>query len=561
VRTAWPFAAALVTAFVAASAASAATTTIGPDGTVLLDGRKVFPIVLAKGPERGATTPTGADALDEVVGAGVNFFKVGPASRPWWPEDKADAVAWNQEAAERGVYTWVNLATLADATPETPVKEARLREVIGLLDDDPALALWKGADEPLWVGMEPEELQYAYCLSTSRGEPGWCLGREPVDKEHLWVTIQAARYAEMLAPYSAVTDIHGVDHYPVTLANPNPDLHEIGIWTDTIRSVTPNRSVWTTLQICASGSGDGEHYVLPSREQERYMIYDAIINGARSLAFYGGNIYRCWDDRDEALGWNWRFWDGVLEGLIREINAVSPLAPALVNAETTQTLTTDDGETQAISRVGATSDELWVIAARHGAGSKRVTISGLPAWATSATVYTESRSVAAAGGSVTDEFARWGVHVYHFRKASSQPPPPAPPPAPAPSPPAPTPAPPPPIPSSEPTSVPAPAPSPVPYVLIPRGVSVSGAARAGRVFAARLRVDTLSGPAERGSVRCAARIGRTSLRAVTRRWRPGLATCAWRLPRASRGKLLRASIRVDSLGQTLTRTLTRRIKR
>ena len=43
------------------------------------------------------------------------------------------------------------------------------------------------------------------------------------------------------------------------------------------------------------------------------MIYDAIINGARSLAFYGGNIYRCWDDRDEGLGWNWTFWDDVLE--------------------------------------------------------------------------------------------------------------------------------------------------------------------------------------------------------------------------------------------------------
>ena len=72
------------------------------------------------------------------------------------------------------------------------------------------------------------------------------------------------------------------------------------------------------------------------------MIYDAIINGARSLAFYGGNIYRCWNDRDDRSCWNWTFWDDVLKGLVREINAVSPLAPALVNPETTQVLPSSD---------------------------------------------------------------------------------------------------------------------------------------------------------------------------------------------------------------------------
>ena len=113
------------------------------------------------------------------------------------------------------------------------------------------------------------------------------------------MTIQAPRGTSAdLEPYSAVTDIHGVDHYPVTWVDQNdPDLHEVGVWTDTIASVTPNHAVWTTLQVCASGSSgpnEGE-FVLPTRRQERYMIYDAILNGARSLAFYGGNIDRCWN--------------------------------------------------------------------------------------------------------------------------------------------------------------------------------------------------------------------------------------------------------------------------
>jgi hypothetical protein len=533
-------------------AAGAAVTQYNAYGTTLLDGNKVFPIVLAKGPERDSLTPTGGDAVDEVVGAGVNFLKVGPATLRWTEDDVEDALAWNREAAERGVYTWINLATLSTSRPDDPL----LPDVINQLKADAfsdAIGMWKGADEPFHVGTGPEELQFSYCLSTSRGDPAWCAGEEPVDSDHLWVTIQAARgTTAQLAPYSEVTDIHGVDHYPVTRTNPDPDLHGIGVWTDTIRSVTPNQAVWTTLQVCASGSGDGKNFVLPTPLQERYMIYDAIINGARSLAFYGGNIFRCWNDRDDQLLWNWTFWDDVLKDLIQEINAVSPLAPALVSPETTQVLPSNDPSTQVISRRGATSQDLWVIAARRGTpGSQPVTISGLPAGVSTGSVYTEGRAVTVANGSFTDAFERWGVHVYHFR--DEPPPPPAPPP-PAP-PPAATPPPPPP---------PAPAATPAPRVasrlLSTRLQTIPALARAGRVFTVRMRVSTnLGTPVRSGTIRCAARAGKSSLRPIAKRWKNGYATCTWRLPKTARGKKLAASVRVVNRGLTLTRRVSRRV--
>jgi hypothetical protein len=538
-------------AVVATQGAAGATTQVNPYGTTLLDGRKVFPIVLAKGPERGATTPVGADALDEVVGAGVNFFKVGPASRPWWPEDKDDALAWDREAAERGAYTWVNLATIADARPGT-LKDTRLREVVGLLKNDPsasALAMWKGADEPWWGPFEPADLQYAYCVATSRGSADWCESRPWADSDHLWVTIQAPMgTAADLAPYSAVTDIHGVDHYPVTWADrDDPDLDEVGEWTNTIASVTPSHAVWTTLQVCASGSDDpAGNFVLPTRQQERYMIYDAIINGARNLAFYGGNIDRCWSPSDEAAGWNWTFWDSVLADLVSEISAVSPIAPALVSPETTQVPTSSDPTTQLISRRGATSDDLWVIAARSGEGlAQPVTIGGLPSTVRSGTVYTEGRSVPVVDGSFTDTFDRWDVHVYHFR--NEPPPPPA----------APPPAPPPPVPPSEPAA----APTRTASRLVSAGLStVPRSPRAGRLYTARLRVVTETGsPVRSGTVRCTARVGKTILRSLTRRWKNGYATCAWKLPRSARGKRLQISIGVAKNGRTLTRRLARRV--
>jgi hypothetical protein len=521
-----------VLAALLADVAGAATTRFDAHGTVLVDGRKVFPIVLAKGPE--------GDALDEVVDAGVNFLKVGPASSPWASADFEEALERNREAADRGIYTWVNLATLADATPETPVKDARLRDVISRFESDRsanALAMWKGADEPQLAGFQPEELQYAYCVATSRGEPSWCGGRPTADEEHLWVTIQAPRgTAAQLAPYSAVTDIHGVDHYPVTFSNPDPDLHEIGTWTDRIRSVTPSGAVWTTLQVCASGSsGPNGAFVLPTRAQERYMIYDAILNGARSLAFYGGNINRCWNESDTTRGWNWTFWDSVLEDLVREINAESPIAPALVNPGSTKTLQSSDATTQVISREGATGSELWVIAARHGEGSASVTISGLPATVREGTVYTEGRSIEVTNGSFTDTFSRWDVHVYRF----TVPPPPAPPPPP------------------EPQALPPPPPAPQPATAPPRPSALRGmqavSARSGRLFTRRVRVVTDTGSAvTAGRVSCGARVRKAALRVVRRGWRSGSAYCTWRVPRGSRGKTLRGVIRIDSDGLSLT---------
>jgi hypothetical protein len=573
------------------AAAGAAVTRSDAHGTTLVDGRKVFPIVLAKGPERGTTTPRGADALTEVVGAGVNFFKVGPAITAWTSADLADALAWNQAAATLGAYTWINLSTLSRATAGSS-QAARLREVITSLEAGPAgsaIGMWKGADEPLWSGFPPSALQFAYCLATSRGERSWCGGEPPEDEDHLWVTIQAPRgTASQLAPYSVVTDTHGVDHYPVTYRNQaDPRLHEVGEWTKTVESITPNRSVWTTLQVCASGSSDpagSGDFVLPTRRQERYMIYDAIINGARNLAFYGGNLPRCWSDTDTAHGWNWTFWNDVLEGLIQEINADSPIAPALVKPESTKVLTTSDSTTQVIQREGENDSDLWVIAARHGSGSQVVTISGLPATVTGGTVYTEGRSVTVAGGAFTDTFDRWDVHVYHFTVPAATAPSPAPPPAPAPAPsplppppPPSEPAPPPPPPMPEPPVAaaaaasqalsPALAPSSAPNESLPAKLYALGASSlphspvAGRVFRFRLRVVTDRGDVvHRGRVACRAHAAKTPARVLAKRWSNGAVSCSWLVPRSARGKQLRAVVRLESKGLTLVRSFARRVR-
>ena len=402
---------AVVAVLVAAAPATASRTALDRQGTVLLDGRRIFPIVLAKGPP--------ARGLPEVAAAGVNFVKVGPAG-PWNAAELADVLAANRAAAAYGLHTWINLSSLSAAAPWS-VEERLLREVIRTLQADSsgkAIGMWKGADEPWRFFVPPSWLRFAYCLGTGRGLRAWCAGRRALDTDHLWVTVQAPRGGiPRLSRYSAVTDMHGVNRYPIAIGDPDPDLDDVGRWTNALYWATPSRAVWTTLQICWLWSYDAAgNFALPTQAQQRFMVYDAIVNGARALAFYGGNNPKCWRPADAVRGWNWTFWDAVLEPIVREIGAASPLAPALVQPATTRWLRTSDPTTQAISRRGAAGD-LWVIATRSGEESEDVTIGGLPQWAARAEVYTEGRTVEAVSGALTDTFERWGVHVYRFRRA------------------------------------------------------------------------------------------------------------------------------------------------
>lgn len=419
-RLLFPLAAAVVAVALPASALAGRAlrdepaAAVGTDGTFLINGVRSFPIGLTLPPPLDATTPSGEDALDEVVDAGVTFLAAGAwgSGASWTDAVLREAKAWDSAAAARGVHTWIYLRELARAQPRTAA-EAMLRRVVTTLASDPGLGLWKGVDEPWWAGVTALELRWAYCLTTSRGEE--CDPTQALDPNHLWVTIEAPRGAAAdLEPYAAVTDTHGVDVYPIGIRVSDPDLHRVGIWTQTLASITRNHNVWTTLEICHSGSFDGSgSFVLPTAAQERYMAYDAIINGARALNFYGGRNPNCFSPTDAPYGWNWTFWNGVLKNLLLEIGARSALYPALLVPENAISVTSSDPTTEVIARrVGR--NEIWAIAARSGPGTDNVTFSGLPSWTTLAPVYNESRTVTASGGVWRDTFSRWDVHVYRF---------------------------------------------------------------------------------------------------------------------------------------------------
>ncbi len=391
----------LAFAFACAGQASAAVTAVGPGGTTLVDGQPAFLLGLADPPPLGGLTPDGADGLDEVVGAGVRVFRVAPPGKvPWSPDVLPHALGWLDAASSRGALVWLSVRELGLAAPGDE-REAMLHTLVPTLANHPGLGFWRGMNEPWWARIPAESL--AHANATVRG----------LDPAHAWLTIQAPRgTTEDLAPYSAVTDFHGVDIYPVRLGSKDPDLHAVGRWTQVIRRATPNRGVFMTLQICFTGSWKGSEFVLPTRRQERYMVYDAIIQGARGLVFYGGHD-ECLNDRDRALGWNWTFWERALKGIIREIGPGTELNAALASSTTGLGLRVNDPSTTLLSR--RTADAVWVVVARFGRGPKTVRVSGLPGGLSTGRMYPAgNRSVPVAKGSFKTRIGRWGVQVIRF---------------------------------------------------------------------------------------------------------------------------------------------------
>src|SRR5436305_9152707 len=135
-----------------------------------------------------------------------------------------------------------------------------------------------------------------------------------------------------------------------------------------------------TLQIAWSGvvtSQKNPRHVprFPTLQQERFMAYQAIVNGARGLVFFGGHLTQIATPADAAAGWNWTFWTRVLRPLVEELGSAA-LAPALVAPTAKLAVTASVAGVELVAREAG--GFLNVIAVRRGGTTSRVRFSGLP---------------------------------------------------------------------------------------------------------------------------------------------------------------------------------------
>jgi hypothetical protein len=163
----------------------------------------------------------------------------------------------------------------------------------------------------------------------------------------------------------------------------------------------------------------------PSLLQERFMAYQAIVNGARGLIFFGGHLTTVMTPADAASGWNWSFWRRVLRPLVSEL-ASPDVHPALVAPNAPTQVKAGNAQIELVTR--RTASHLYVIAVRTGGGVSQVSFTGLPAAVKGGEVLAEyvqdplppgggrqvPRPVGVSGGGFRDWFGPHDAHVYRF---------------------------------------------------------------------------------------------------------------------------------------------------
>ncbi|HEY5909947.1 MAG TPA: hypothetical protein VJA21_05020, partial [Verrucomicrobiae bacterium] len=307
------------------SSVAGSRATINSDQVLVIDGLKVFPIGFTMPPPPESKTPDGKNAIEELASGGATFLRTGAQVSGWNEETFQREQKYLNAAAQYGLHCMPFLREHAIVT--SPADEAQLREVVGKFKDHPGLGAWKGDDEPEWGKRPLAPLVRAYQVV------------KEVDPNHPLVIIHAPRgTAESLRKYNVAGDIIGADIYPVSYP---PGIHSlltnraislVGDHTRLVMEVAEGqRPVWMVLQIAFSGVvKPGKTLRFPTFPEERFMTYQAIINGARGLFYFGGGLEKSLSPRDKELGWNWTFWRRVLRPVIEEIGSHSPLYPALL---------------------------------------------------------------------------------------------------------------------------------------------------------------------------------------------------------------------------------------
>jgi hypothetical protein len=352
-------------------------------GALVLEGRKAFPLVLSNGPPLGAKAPSGEDALAELAAGGASFLRTG--RHDWSLESIDQQIAAEREvldaAAAHGLRCWVQLGNVPNLSGRPlAANHELLIKIVGELKDHPALGAWKGVDEPANPN-RPSRVPVAGLVRAYRQ-------LRATDPDHPVVIIQApVGTAARLAPYGPASDITGADIYPVSYppgkhaGGRRRDIGVVGTVTQKMVQVARGKPVWMTLQIAWSGVIPTEQHPdnvprFPTLGQERFMAYQAIVNGARGLVFFGGHLTQIARPADAQAGWNWTFWQRVLRPLFEELSSPA-LAPALVAPAAKSTVKASAKDVQLVTREDAAF--LYVIAVRRGGGTSRVVFDGLPA--------------------------------------------------------------------------------------------------------------------------------------------------------------------------------------
>ncbi len=393
--------------------ANAAKITIGPHNIIYVEGLPSFPIGFANGPPPGSKTPSGMGAYEELKTNGMVFHRVIPRPGEWGPTAQAKVDHILALSARTGFLVALYIPDLTAIGPHDQKKEEELRRVLERYRNNPGLAFWKAKDEPAWGKVPVSYCQRFYNIV------------HKLDPNHpVWLTQAPRGTIQTLRPYNPAYDVGAIDIYPIGYPPgkdsriANKDISMVGDYAKEMEQITEGKKpFWMILQICWSGvAKPGRTLRFPTFPQERYMTYQSIIDGARGLVYFGGNVERGMNARDKKLGWNWTFYYRVLKPVLNQLNPSGPLFPALVapNSKLPVKLT---GNPNVEYCVREADGYIYILAAKRQGATLKVQFSGLPPGVHGGDVLFEApRKIKVTDGKFTDWFAPYDVHIYRFKE-------------------------------------------------------------------------------------------------------------------------------------------------
>ncbi len=325
-----------------------------------------------------------------------------------------------EAAVANGLMTWSNVGA-----PRSEEDVPGFRRAVQRAAALPGIAFVESVDEPAWTLRNAE-----HRMAPEAVIRGYGIVKELIPNRLVYLNHAPTNLVTTLQAYNAGTDIVAVDVYPVIprgLVIPdvvfddglqgdlnNPYVSQVGEYVRKMRRVAgPNRPVFSVQQAFAWAMlqpepiRDRRKILYPTHDEVRFMAYQAIIEGATGIMYWGVH----------EMPKPSKHWD-TIKGVVRELADMDDvlssrsvaLTPDIIYHEVGHSV--DDGLSVLFKDVGDVRYALVCNADRYPC---KATLSGFGEWER-VTVLHELRPLKLKQGTLTDDWAGFGVHVYRFER-------------------------------------------------------------------------------------------------------------------------------------------------
>lgn len=369
------------------------------DGMLILNGKRTFILGTYH-------LPKIEKPLEQLAHAGFNFVRAEADS------EKLDRIH------QAGLNAWISLNDIEFNDWQDSKK--KIKERVAPVKDHPALVFWESAEKPAWTWqkaeprIEPQPLINCYHYIKS------------VDPKHLiFMNHAPTNLRPTIEQYNPATDAVGCSVFPIISPNTplfyglfddglptdyiNPYISQMGSYTEKMRKIARGEApvfmvqqafAWENLR----PEGPVDSLVrYPTHYELRFMAYDAIINQANGIIYWGLDTVPA----------NSPFWED-LKKVVFELATIRDVLAAPVRNIRIVNFYVESGHSVDLGveiLVKKSYDSYYLIAANGDKNPVKVRISGFGR-DKKAEVLFEHRTIHIENREITDTFEPFGVHVY-----------------------------------------------------------------------------------------------------------------------------------------------------